>query len=885
MSGGNWTAYIVGAVVGIVIGIATAGVGLAAYAATVGTLAFGVTTSLMMANSSQKLGGTSGLTNAAAKDLEIASSSESIAVPVVWGRVRIGGNYMRYDSGTFRNEPQYVQQQGGGGGGKGGGGGDSDTPPPTLTGYQYYLSYLYGICMGPLDAVYNVWDANEMKLCGAGAAFSTHHQAINLNGSDFGGQINVYRGSELQTPVGGEVYTDLNYRHVAYASFIDHRIGTSPTPRTILFEVQRWPKALDGAGTPIAGFYTTGSLTGAGRCWQDANPAAILYEIFTNKVWGRGLSVDLIDVPSFVEGSLFYATNDIGISMALDSQQNIAESVDFIRRHVNAAVVWTGEKLVLRVLMNPNDTQKPKIITSEQVTKISHSRPAWPEMSNELRLEFLNASNAWKSEIVLIQDDAGIETSGTINSTKVVLNGFTDRTTAEAQAQRILNELAYPQATLSFYMSRWASNMVPGDRVQFRWSEFTDDTLNTFWRVIEFSDSEQSDEGIRVTLAEDLYATAYLGEPSTFEAVNPSFQNDAFNNDGDLYEGEDHNAAYNPGDMLPIRAFELGFSIARGTRRYVMLQEQGSTGTISALHQWALNGSGDFASINSTQGWAITGSLLSGIPLGVQDIGRQAGDVFTFSLTNPENEANLLAAANKVLVAGDHLSTLTQGSTDMLFVNGEIFFIGKITEPTPGVYQATNWLRAQFGTERAVHAIADAVYFVRLFDESAFVVEQADIPDGTAVDMKTYPVSAYGVNAANFPWGGPSADTFIGLGVRPYSPAYVSHTKIGDTWNVNIRPRWHNAGTGTEDIIGDDLGALVTTAPAGYAFNVQAYNGITPLTASPVLVNPAFVADNGTDAAGGLHQFAYTAPVGSTLLHVWYVYNGSASLAPTIIPA
>lgn len=881
MSGGNWTAYIVGAVVGIVIGVATAGIGLAAYAATAGTLAFGVTTSLMMANNSQKLG-TTGLTNAAAKDLEIASSSEAINVAVTFGRVRIGGNYMRYDRSTFRNEAVYAEQQSSGGG-KGGGGGD--TPPPQLVGYRYYLSYLYGLCMGPIDAIGNVWDANEMKIIGAGAAFSGDTQTITLSGSDFGGGINIYRGSDTQTPLIGEPYTDLNYRHIAYASFPDHLIGGSPAPRTILFEIVRWPRVVDDAGTPIPDFYAQGSLTSGGRCWNDANPAAILYEIFTNRVWGRGLSSDLIDLPSFVAGSLFFATNDIGISMALDSQQNIADSVDFIRRHVNAAVVWTGEKLVLRVLMNPADMTPPIVITSEQVNKISLSRPAWPEQPNELRLEFLNASNAWKTEIVMIQDDAGIETSGTINSTKVVLNGFTDRTTAEAQAQRILNEISYPQATLSFYMNRWASKMVPGDRVQFRWSEFTDDTLNTFWRVIEFSDAEQSEDGIRVTLAEDLYATAYLGAPAAFAPVDPSFQDDTFNDSGDLYEGDDHNAAYDPGDMLPIRAFELGFSAAQGFRRFIVLQEQGNGGTLYGTHSWALDGSGDFESFGFTQGWSISGALLSAVPVGVQDIGRQSADAFTFSLTNPANEAVLLASANKVGVAGDHLSTLTQGMTDLLFINGEVFFVGKITEISPGVYQAENFLRAQFGTERAAHFIADTVHFVRFFDESAFVLGQGNIPDDTAVDMRTNAATPSGVIATNFPWTGPTLDKFIGLGVRPYSPSYVAHTKIGDLWNVNIRPRWHNAGMGSHEILSDDLGALVTTAPTGYAFQVQAYNGGSPLTTDPVPVSPAFLPDNGTDAAGGLHQFSYTAPSGSTHLHVWYLYNGAASLAPTIIPA
>lgn len=875
MSGKTWTAYVIGAVVGIVVGVLTAGVGLAAYAAFAGTLAFGVTSSLLMSQNATKGGG---LKNAAAKDLEIASSSEAIAVPVVWGTARIGGNYMRYDRSTFRTESVYADAPSGG---KGGGG-----AAPQLAGYKYYLSYLYGICMGELDAIYNVWDANEMKIVGAGAAFASDMQTITLSGSDFGGDINVYRGNGTQTPNIADAYQDLNYRHVCFAAFNDALIGSSPTPRTILFEVQRWPKVLDDTDTPIPDFYTTGSLTSAGRCWRDANPAAILYELFTNRIWGRGMSADLIDVPSFVEASLFFATNDIGISLAVDSQQAVGDIVDFVRRHVNAACVWDGEKLTLRVLMNPDDSLAPVVITQEQVNRLTLERPAWPETANELRLEFLNRGNAWKSEIVLIQDDAGIETNGSINSQRVTLDGFTDRTTAEGQAQRILNEMSYPQATLTFYMNRWASKLIPGDRVRFIWSEFTALAINTFWRVIDYSDTEQSDEGIKVTLAEDLYTSAYLGPSQPFATATPGFTGDSFNTTGDLYQGDDHNAAYDPGDMLPIRAVELTFAAARGNRLFAVLCEQGAPANLYGSHAWALHGSGDFTSFGATKGWAITGVLLSAIPVGLQSIDRTAAGAFTFSLTDDGNETRLLASANKAVLDADDLSTITDNLTDMLIVGNEVFFVGSITEISAGVYQAKNYLRAQLGTEREAHAIGDSTAFIATWRESAYVLSQGSIPSGVAIDLQTNTATPTGgAIATEFPWTGPASDTFLGQGAKPYTPTYLAHTKIGDLWNLTLRPRWHNAGAGSLSLTEDDLGAIVTTQPAGFSILVQAFNGGSPLTPTPIPVAPAFVPDDGTSAAGGVQTLSYTAPVGSTILKVWNTYNGAPSLAPLTIAA
>lgn len=867
MSGKQWTAYAVGIVVGVVVGIATAGIGLAAYAGTVGVLAFGVTSSLMLG----KPAGT-GVGGAAAEKLQIADATEAMPVAVIFGMCRIAGNYMRYDRDSFRS----VAVEADSGGGKGGGSSSQ------VVGFQYYLSYLYGMCMGQLDGIMNVWDGSEMKKVATGdRPFTTDTLTVNLSGSDWGGNCTFYRGSPGQAAahIGSDSATWYTYPHTAYIHFENYLIGTQSAPRTILVEAYRWPVCLDAAGDVVPSILVHGSLTSAGPCWYDANPAAIIYEVLTNAVWGRGLSPDKIDVASFAAASEFFATNDIGISISLTDQGKLSDVIDYVRRHVNTCVAWDGSVLKLFVLMNPTDGDEPLTITRDQVTKPSVQRPAWPETSNELRLEFVNRTNSWQTEIAQVQDDAAIGAiGGIVNSNMVSLPGFTNRTTAEAQAQRILQEQAYPAATITFYMNMAARRLIPGRRVRFVWDELTAQALNLFYRVVEVTDNEQSADGVKVILAEDLYATPYLGGPQAFEAAVPGFSGTTFNSNDDLTLGGDSNAPYDPGDLAPLFAFELTIGKTLGTKQFAVLCQRGGLANIYALHKWALHGGSLFTSFAQTQGWCITGKLLSAVPTTACDIQRGTGGMtFTFDLTDPGDEADLLSSANKVGVAGDDLETLLSGMTDLLVIGGEVFFVGLVTETSPGVYEASNFIRAQWGTAQAAHAINDNVFFISKFVASQFLVSQGDIPTGTAIDLQTNVASpGSGVIATEFAWVGPNAGAFLGTGALAYCPGYLSHTIIGTTFAVNLRPRWHGIGAESTGTIQGDLNNFAAAIPDGYALYVQPFNGVTSLAAAAVVIS-SYTSDADPSGNGGVWSFSFTAPGGTNKLRVWAGYKGGLS--------
>lgn len=939
MSGRTILSYAVGAVVGIAVAFFTAGIGLAAYATLAGTMAFGVTASLMMAGGARPVGGmgmkggapqsmgkgaSSGtVKDAASADLNVASASEAVTVPVVFGSVKMSGNMLQYDRSTFRAEPiiqryeittpvinQTIVQQGttqqqssGKGSLFGGGQSQQSTTSGTKTsgskakeakrqyaeqivGYKYYLSWDYGLCMGPIDSIGQVWDAGAETVCGSGSAFSGNSITVGISGKDHGGTARIYRGSSTQVRTGGESYAGIftNYRHVAFCNFTNFYLGETPYPKTYALEVRRFPRVVDVAGATIAGFPTRGSDDMAHPAFNDANPAAVLWEVLTNKIWGRGLSPDLLDVDTFKATAIFFESRDIGVSFSMDAQDVVSSVVDTIRSHCDAVLIWTGEKIKCRCLSNPTDYVLAARLTSEQVLDPEFSRPAWPDVPTELRVEFTNRGNNYKAEIVLCQDDAAIAITGVVNSTKMSLNGFSNRDTASKQAQRILGSMSYPRASLSFRMNRWESRLEPGDLVQFDWSEWSDGSVTSFWRVAEMTDADQSEDGIQVVLSEDLYATSYEGEPEEFATPGIPFESSTPPTEEDIFQGGDQNAPLDVGDIEPIRAWEMNVFLSGGSNDFILTCERGAAFNLGVLMYWSPDGDADYELHTANAPFALTGALLTGIGAGSRDLCRFAGDTFQFSLNVEGNEAALLSSANKVQLDADDMQVLPAAGTDLLLVGGEVILCGNIELVAPGVYEVSNYLRACFGSTREAHAIADVVAFIPTWTRVSYASTLGPIPKDEPVDLRAHVMLPSGEDDVNFDFEGPSAGGFVGKGSMPFTPALLAAAEVALAWTVKLRPRFHDRGAQVEFDLQNDVGTLVLAMPDGMVFAIEPFDsGVS--NGPRVDATGTFVPDDGNTAAAGVYDFAYTAPAGTDEIRVWAVLNGIPSLAPLSVMA
>jgi len=90
-------------------------------------------------------------------DLEIMTNVEGIPIPEVLGTTKMTGNLLYYGNNYRVELTDEVE-----GGGSGGGGGSE-----YVTGYEYYLSWAMGFCMGPIDTIYTVYKEDKVVWSGA----------------------------------------------------------------------------------------------------------------------------------------------------------------------------------------------------------------------------------------------------------------------------------------------------------------------------------------------------------------------------------------------------------------------------------------------------------------------------------------------------------------------------------------------------------------------------------------------------------------------------------------------------------------------------------------------------------------------------------------------
>lgn len=846
---------------------------------------------------SQDSSGRSGnRTTANADQLQIATTSDNFPVPIIFGRVRLPGNIIRYDRNTFRNEaikqespqPNITINTGAASSGKGGGGGGSAAPksekPKTIEqiiGFNYFLSFEYAVCMGPLDYFKGmISNPGETVLSEDSHAFSTMDPAtITIDvAKGEGGIITLYPGGADQTR-GTDTYSSgqMNYRNVVWAMFDDYLIGTSAVPKTYLLELVRWPKALDAAGDPIDGFQTTGSADSGHPCFWDANPAACMWEILTNQLWGRGLDHSLLDQDSFVAASQFFYDNDIGMSFSVDTQGNLSSLIDSIRNHVNTVLIWNGEVLKCKVLQDPETSYADVIaIDASMVQAPEFNRPGWPTTFNELKIEYTDRETNYQPETLQVQDMANIQTVGTVNSKRISLRAFSNRETASIQALRILRDLSYPLASLSFKMNRFASKLEPGDFVRFDWDDWADGSVTSFWRVVTVEDGEQDQDGIRVMLIEDYNAVTFLGEPDEFELPVPGYLNASVltNADTNLENPQD---AFIAGDIEPLAVREQVPAMTGGAQ-VLSFFAQRRNGFILALQlYWRPVGTTAWTLYAVKPCFATAGELTADIGT-TRQIERRPDHVIEFTIEHAADEGAMLGSANKVGVDADDMETLLRLPTDFLLIGEELIQVGMIDGgPT---YEATNYLRGAYGTPITDHTTGDVVYYIRDLGDAFFSVENTTIPNNLEVEFRARALTFDGPSddystAFQVPY---SSGKLQAIGARPYPPSLYDVTGSGPR-TIRIRPRLVGEGAGVLD-----LETMLNGGSAmGLTFKVQHWDGLAALDTPAPAVSSYTEADQ-SDPETGLVEITDTLPIGTTETRIWAVDGTWLSRTPLVVP-
>lgn len=839
-------------------------------------------------------------------EFQMNQSSEDITVPVIFGTSRVSANYIFVDFDNFESKEIYQEQQGG----KGGGGGEKQQ-----VGFTYTVPLSYGICMGEIDRLRRVISSPGLDVWKAfaddGLDFPSGPETFDLiytkeQGDQTykeGGSCKFYPGSANQGS--GSNTEDTNHRHFCWVDFPSYTMTNSPAPRTLLFEIMRMPRVLDDDGDAIPDFPTRASYDDTKAEWLDANPAAVAWEILQNDVWGKGATMADLDVETFKTAANYYANKRIGISTAM-GKNTLNEFMGRLRDIFGLWVWWDGSKMRCRCIWDRTGAYSPRtrITAQDVVDSPQFNRPSLSGTYNEIRLEFTNRESNWSGEVATAMDLAHVETVQGVRTQTIDAGEIGTRRAAELVAHAMLRQMAYPGATCVMRLRRTYSGLQPGSFVEFVWDEWRDTgTATTFWRVISVNDDDQGSEGLTVTLAEDLYATARDGEIGEDDWEDP-FSGVDEDDPLELSDLDDGNLFGDrpAGSISPVILWEPNSWASQMNREILVMPTREKRYVSSVSLAWRKYGESQTTALPNSRAMPYNGTLLDAVPVDGPLVARGAPHEFRVQLYHASNASALEAATGLVQDDSDHFGELLRLLQAVMIINGEIFRIGFAEVTAPGVVTVRTYVRAELGSVKTAHPVGTKASFFSTFATSAFTSAEG-IPTTDKVVLTLKPAISISsilgeevIATTEAPEDGLGI-RFAGDSVAPLPPELFSATRIGNTWTVKIRPRVWYGGAGYRNDLADDLGNFVTDLTT-LSLQVAKGTGSTKVVvpAGTSFASPPFTMPTGTsiDAltwepddggpTGGIITLVLTFDASPSTVRIWGVRNGFESTTPLVIP-
>lgn len=346
---GGWYGAAIGGVIGFVIGAFTGPGGIAG---------------VLFPADSPALGAPPGLQ-------ALSYTSNKIGDPIcdVLGTTKLTGTLLVYGGEHNVAVTQTTETSGG----KGGGGGSSTTQ---VTGYQYYMSWAIGLCVGPTDELLSVFRNEDLVWSG------------NLLRPESGGQETIvipdmgsmtfYFGTDDQAAnaaVGAlidEVTFNTPYRGLCWAFFNDCYIGDYNRMPTMRFVLRKTP------AKTFSPYHLLQEL--------DYNPAHALWYILHDMV---GLSETWLDEDDFEDVAATLAGEGRGVSICFSTQQSAMDYLESINGHIDGILRYGGDgKFHPKLIRDDAPEELPLIDESVVLDDPAFSRKSWIDTLNEVKVQY-----------------------------------------------------------------------------------------------------------------------------------------------------------------------------------------------------------------------------------------------------------------------------------------------------------------------------------------------------------------------------------------------------------------------------------------------------------------------------------------------------------------
>jgi len=356
------TGAIIGGVVGAVIGFFIGGPIGAVWGAAIGAgIGMGVEamTADVPSHGEPELG-----------ELSVNMAKEGALIPDILGSPKLNANIL-WSYGNRVEEVTEKQE-----GGKGGGGGQE-----VVTGYKYFLTWIVGICVGPVDKLYTIYKNDEVVWHGSlPCPGSGGKETITLEGmgsADFyfgtnDHSLNSYIGSRLDDPT-----LNIPYRNMCWMLLKDCYIGDYNRAPSMHFVVHKTPDIV--------------ALTTADKDVEtyDYNAANAIYYILNTLA---NLPSTWLHAGSFNESGATLKAEGRGLTIQFNRQAMAQSYIETILQHIGAILRYSGDsKLHLKLWRDTESLSSLPIIDEDSLLEApTIDRKSWIDTLNEVRVQHTN---------------------------------------------------------------------------------------------------------------------------------------------------------------------------------------------------------------------------------------------------------------------------------------------------------------------------------------------------------------------------------------------------------------------------------------------------------------------------------------------------------------
>lgn len=247
------------------------------------------------------------------------------------------------------------------------------------------------------------------------------------------------------------------------------------------------------------------SLRGAFGNGPDMNPAHIIRDCLTNRDWGLGYSAVEIGA-SFTAAADTLHAEGFGLSLIWQQDSSIEEFIASVLDHIDATLFIDRRSGLWELKLIRADYTPATLPLFDETNVVDWGRLGRRAPSDLVNSVTVRFTDAWTDDTgaVSVTDTARVQAMGEVLATTLDYPGIRYQGLALRVAERDLRALSAPLLTGEIVVTRAGAGLGPGDVIRLRSARLGLDDVEM--RISEIGQGDGRDNGIRLKLAEDVFA-------------------------------------------------------------------------------------------------------------------------------------------------------------------------------------------------------------------------------------------------------------------------------------------------------------------------------------------------------------------------------------------